>query len=467
MMEDSSSSSSSSSSSGSSFEEDAREAIAIINNNMAMCVAMCGPQPPPAENTVDHRTLQRGEREEFECADALRCINRDYLGAVPKFDGKQFNTQFRISTTRFQCILEDFGKYGGRFYAGGVDAFNRKSMSLEAKLLLPLKTMAHGVPSHCFRDYFQMSKTQAKTCLHKFHKKFTEIYGEEYLRSPTPQDLNNVLKFHEIKHGVRGQLGSLDCMHQQWKNCPVAWQQSYIGGKKKPTVVLEAVADQHLWFWHAAFGFAGCQNDINIFALSPLKSKWIDGTFAEIEEEAEAVPYLINGEKFDKTYVLVDGIYPTFSRFVHAHPNPTSSIDKRFTTWQEAARKDVERAFGVLQGKFQCMDRPITIMKTDRTQNQASCSLILHNMCVSDRVMDGDPRATHNPMNDMGTDTGKIRCPEDRVVFSGPGGVVGVRNVLQSVRDYVTNADRWEELKDRAEKARLEQAIKMSLHTRK
>ena len=164
MMDDSSSSSDED-----TFERDALEAIAIANNAMAICAAMYGPQPPPPAE-ADHRTLQRGERTVYKYAEALGCINRDYLGPNPKFDGREFNTMFRISTSRFQSIMEDVHHSCDPFYTVNTDAFERESMSVEAKLLLPLKTMAYGVPSHTFRDYFQMSATQAKTCYHKFHE---------------------------------------------------------------------------------------------------------------------------------------------------------------------------------------------------------------------------------------------------------------------------------------------------------
>jgi hypothetical protein len=52
--------------------------------------------------------------------------------------------------------------------------------SLEAKLLLPLKCLAYGVPSHCFIDYFQMSKTYAKACCKEFDKVIKLIYQEDH-----------------------------------------------------------------------------------------------------------------------------------------------------------------------------------------------------------------------------------------------------------------------------------------------
>jgi Plant transposon protein len=88
-------------------------------------------------------------------------------------------------------------------------------------------------------------------------------------------------------------IGSLDCMHTYWKNFPVAWQQSYKGKEAGPTIVLEAIADYNLWFWHTSYGHAGAMNDLNILYLSPFLNSITDGRFATIEEEGEVVPYLL------------------------------------------------------------------------------------------------------------------------------------------------------------------------------
>ena len=75
------------------------------------------------------------------------------------------------------------------------------------------------------------------------------IFGEQYLRSPTPEDCQNLMQMHGEKHGFPGKLGSIDCMHWEWKNCPTAWKGAYTTGykSKNPTIILEAVADYRLW----------------------------------------------------------------------------------------------------------------------------------------------------------------------------------------------------------------------------
>ncbi|CAN6696880.1 unnamed protein product [Malus baccata var. baccata] len=45
----------------------------------------------------------------------------------------------------------------------------------------------------------------------------------EYLREPNQEDLNRLLHKAEDR-GFPGMIGSLDCMHWDWKNCPTGWQ---------------------------------------------------------------------------------------------------------------------------------------------------------------------------------------------------------------------------------------------------
>ena len=58
---------------------------------------------------------------------------------------------------------------------------------------------------------------------------------------------------------------------------------------------------------------------------------------------------------FELMYFLVDGIYPKWATFVHPISAPTSTAESKFTSAQEAARKDVERLFGVVKGRFKML----------------------------------------------------------------------------------------------------------------
>ena len=140
-------------------------------------------------------------------------------------------------------------------------------------------------------------------------------------------------------------LGSLDCMHWKWKNCPTGWAGQYAGRSGSPTIILEAVADYDLWIWHAYFGMPGTNNDINVLDSSHLFSNLAQGI-------APPVHYFIQEKEYYMGYYLADGIYPKWSTIVQTIQEPRSPKNKYFATQQEACRKYVERAFGVLQSRF-------------------------------------------------------------------------------------------------------------------
>ena len=172
----------------------------------------------------------------------------DYLGPNPLF-GKEFDLQFRVSRGRVQRFLEDFGRSDIAFYSSKKACFGNEVPSLEARILLPLKCLAYGVPPHTFMDYFSMSKTCARDCYYEFTKAIRAIYVSEYLGKSTQEDLKAINLLHKNVHrGVDGLLGSLDCMHTYWNKCPVAWKGQYKKGIEKPSIVLEGMADYHLFF---------------------------------------------------------------------------------------------------------------------------------------------------------------------------------------------------------------------------
>ena len=57
-------------------------------------------------------------------------------------------------------------------------------------------------------------------------------------------------------------------------------------------------------------------------------------------------------------YYLADGIYPKWSTFVKTISSPLGDKRKLFAKAQEAYKKDVERAFGVLQARFAIVRGP-------------------------------------------------------------------------------------------------------------
>jgi len=149
--------------------------------------------------------------------------------------------------------------------------------------------------------------------------------------------------------------------------------------------------------------------------------------------------------------------------------HPSNRREKKFTSWQEGARKDVERAFGVLKNTWQFLDRPILLHDLENISNRVVCCLLLHNILVTDRTMREESpsynyRERYDPSKGTLDISDEVEQPADiRQVQAAPAGeirsVVGVNNLPPEVRAAMTRTERFAELSDVAENRRLHKAL--------
>ena len=191
-------------------------------------------------------------------------------------------------------------------------------------------------------------------------------------------------------HKIPGMMGSLDMTKVHWKKCPSAWKGQFQGREKIASIGLEAVVDTNLWFWHAAFGFPGTLNDINVWERSSLYESMIDGRHEELDFE-----YMVDGEVFDKLLYLVDGIYPPLTRFLSSESDPHTKLAYSYARDQEAFRKDVERGFGVLKLKFLSLLHPINLHHKDDIYYLVLACILMHNMMVEARVENNEEESVY------------------------------------------------------------------------
>ncbi|XP_071713660.1 uncharacterized protein [Rutidosis leptorrhynchoides] len=223
-----------------------------------------------------------------------------------------------------------------------------------------------------------MGQQTSYDCLNNFCKSVIHLYGLEYMRKPTPQDVARLISAHAELHGFPGMLGSLDCMHWAWKNCPYKYKGHYTRGDHGyPTIMLEAVASYDLWIWHAYFGPAGSNNNINVLNQSDLFNELLQDT-------APPCNFLVSGCNFNKGYYITDGIYTDWATLVKSFKSPPDPKSAKFKKYQESARKDIERAFGVLQGRWQIIKNPCRQFYVERIRRIMYACVILHNMITED-----------------------------------------------------------------------------------
>nr|XP_025661156.1 uncharacterized protein LOC112756751 [Arachis hypogaea] len=292
------------------------------------------------DNWIDKYLLEDSEEEDIDRSSipiTRRWINRDreaghdrlfqdYFADEPVYNADIFRRRFRMRRHVFLRIVDALSNVY-LYFQQRVDATGRRGLSPLKKCTAAIRMLAYGVAADAIDDYVRI------------------VFEDEYLRKPNPNDVQRLLQMAEGR-GFPGMLGSIDCMHWQWKNCPKTWKDMYMSGYRGvATIVLDVVASSDLWIWHALFGVSGSNNDIKVLDRSPVFDDILNDCVPEVN-------YTINDNNYTMGYYLSDGIYPEWATFVKSISKPQGDKHKLFAQYQEGQRKDVERAFGVLQARF-------------------------------------------------------------------------------------------------------------------
>ncbi|GKC70033.1 ALP1-like protein [Tanacetum coccineum] len=341
---------------------------------------------------VRHRNYIYRERVEAE-----ERLMADYFGPRPKYSDYYVRLWYRMSRKLLLNIVS------------GAPGF-----SVIMKCTCAIRQLAYSVTPDSLDEYLQMGSYTARDCLDFFTMCVIELFMPKYLRKPDSNDIQKLYTTHNNIHGFPGMLGSIDCMQWECRNCPKAWHGKFgRGDKKYSTIFLEAVATYDLWIWHAFFGVAGANNDFTVLNNSPLFDDLLDS----IDPVA---PFECNGITFEKGYYLADDIYPQWASFVKSFTVASSEKNVLYKRKQEGARKDIERTFGVLQGRWRIISQPACAWTINKLRRVMHTCIILHNMILEDQKT--------SPQHSSFASVCKILFTEEVGIFSG--GIFSVRFLI-------------------------------------
>ncbi|GKE37648.1 ALP1-like protein [Tanacetum coccineum] len=190
------------------------------------------------------------------------------------------------------------------------DAVGKAGISALVKCTSAIRQLAYGAVPDSLDEYLQIGDKTSRDCLMAF--------------------CNGVMDMAR---------NSIDCTKWSWAQCLQAYRAQFSRGDfgSDPFILLEAAASQDLWIWHAFFGVAWSNNDVNVLRQSTVLNDLKVG-------KAPEVPFVANDVNYKWGYYLTDGIYPELAVLMKSISQPGSNDVKRIRYKQahEAARKDVE-----------------------------------------------------------------------------------------------------------------------------
>jgi hypothetical protein len=153
-----------------------------------------------------------------------------YFSENPLYDDEIFRRRFRMARPLFLKIAEAVEQHD-EYFQQRPDACGKMGLRPIVKITAALRMLAYGGAADCNDEYLQLSETTSLQSMDRFCDAIVAIYSAEYLRHPTVADLTRLLTVG-AKRGFPGMLGSLDCMHWTWKNCPAGWAGQFQGKEK-------------------------------------------------------------------------------------------------------------------------------------------------------------------------------------------------------------------------------------------
>lgn len=171
--------------------------------------------------------------------------------------------------------------------------------------------------------------------------------------------------------GVKGVIGAIDGSHIgiiSQEHC----NENYINRKGFPSIVLQAVCDEHKRFTDCYTGWPGSVHDARVFQNSDLSMRIQSDPFVMFPED---------------THLLGDAAYPLtkFMLTPYKDNGYLTEYQKAYNYKQSATRNIIERAFALLKGKFPRM-KLINSSNMSEICNIVISTCVVHNFCIDQNL---------------------------------------------------------------------------------
>uniref|UniRef100_A0A0D3CHK0 DDE Tnp4 domain-containing protein n=1 Tax=Brassica oleracea var. oleracea TaxID=109376 RepID=A0A0D3CHK0_BRAOL len=121
----------------------------------------------------------------------LRLWN-DYFSETPTYPENLFRRRFRMNKPLFMHIVDRLSNKV-QFFRQKKDGLRRLCLSPLQKCTTAIRVLAYGYAADTVDEYLRLGETTTRSCVKNFVEGIIYLFSDEYLRRPTPTDLQRLL----------------------------------------------------------------------------------------------------------------------------------------------------------------------------------------------------------------------------------------------------------------------------------
>jgi hypothetical protein len=300
-----------------------------------------------------------------------------YLDYMPISDPVRFKEFFRVSPPTFEVICDMVHSSMITRPPQGLRLLPNRLLSVRRQVAIAIRKLSTGDQFLGVAELFGLSVTSVQRITQKFIKAVCEK-GKRLIHWPTGDELAEVKRGFFVRWGFPNCCGAIDGTHFPIQLPHGDMSPDYFDFKKKLSVSLQGVADINLKFLDIITGWPGSVQDSRLLAASRF--------YKDVEYYKTKLNtfeyYCSDGETVLREYILGDSGYPLLPWLMTPYARDLSEETDDWNYRQSQARMCIERAFGVLKGRWQILNRVLWRIKADRIGPLIYCCCLLHNLMV-------------------------------------------------------------------------------------
>ena len=256
----------------------------------------------------------------------------------------------------------------------------RASIPLRNRIALSLNRLSSGNSLRGCAETYGIHESTASIIVREFCAAIEKHLKPLVIEKQTKTTLNRIAAEFEELRGLPYVIGAVDGSHIPIIAPPLD-PTSYYCRKGFYSALLQGVVDSTCRFWDYDFGWAGRCHDWTLFKNSDIGKKVMRG---------ELLPYKLMG----------DAAYPMRPWFYSPFKGEKDGLPRAKAHWnfiQSSTRMAVERAFGILKGRWRILLKRID-MPLRHVPNVVTTCICLHNLCIIHRDKFDDEWAKEGEM---------------------------------------------------------------------